>query len=180
MNDEIVLHDKTFEKYIDADKIAQQLKVMGQKISEEYENKKIYFLCILNGSFIFAADLVRSVNSKSEIHFVKLASYEGTTSTGNVSELIGLNVDLKGKHVIVIEDIVDTGKTLQKILEILKVKEVKDCKIASLLYKPSCYKGDVSINYVGFEIPDDFVVGYGLDYDNLGRTYKDLYKLKSH
>ncbi len=173
----IQLHDKKFKTYITSDKILEAVKVVAQKISTDLENKKPLFLVVLNGSFMFASDLLREVNILSEISFIKVASYHGTSSSGSVTELIGLSEEIKGRNVVIIEDIVDTGVTLEKLVAVLEKKGVNDIKVASFLMKPDSYKKDIKVDYVGMEIPNDFVVGYGLDYDGLGRNLKDIYVL---
>lgn len=170
----VTLKDKQFKPYISSDKILEAVKEVAKKINSDLAGESPVFLAVLNGSFMFAADLMKEINLNCEISFVKLSSYHGTTSTGTVSELIGLNQDLSGRTVVIVEDIVDTGNTILKLTEILKEKNVKSYKIATAFFKPSVYKKEVKIDYVGMEIPNDFVVGYGLDYDGLGRNFKDL------
>lgn len=147
---------------------------MAQQINTDLKNEMPLFVAVLNGSFMFAADLMKQIEIPCEISFVKMASYHGTESTGKVNELIGLNQNIEGRTVVVIEDIVDTGNTIEKLTSMLKDKKVKSFKIATALFKPSVYKKDIKIDYVGIEIPNDFVVGYGLDYDGLGRNLKDI------
>ncbi|MBK8807512.1 MAG: hypoxanthine phosphoribosyltransferase [Bacteroidales bacterium] len=178
MVNEITIHDKLFVKYIDYNSIKQKVKEIAVAISNDYSNKELVFICILNGAYMFASDLTKASTIESEIHFVKLSSYLGTKTSGIVSELIGLQIDIENKDVVVIEDIIDTGVTLQKIIEILQAKNPASVEVASLLFKPDTYKGQFKIKYFGFEIPDKFVVGYGLDYNNKGRTLKDIYQLK--
>ena len=135
------------------------------------------FLIVLNGAFMFASDLLKKVNIESNISFVKLSSYTGTRSSQVVSELIGLNEVVKGRSVIIIEDIIDTGLTIQRMLEILHNQEAADVKIATLIYKPGAFRADYKIDYIGMEIPNDFIVGYGLDYDGFARNLPDIYKI---
>ena len=135
------------------------------------------FLGILNGAFLFAADLFRQIDFPARISFVKLASYEGTSSSGFIKELIGWNEDIKNKTIVVIEDIVDTGNTLERIVDELVIRKASEIKIATLLYKPDAYTRNIPLDYVGFEIPNDFVVGYGLDYDGFGRNLPSVYTL---
>ena len=170
----VTLKDKQFKPYISSEKILEAVKQVANRINSDLAGESPVFLAVLNGSFMFAADLMKEINLNCEISFVKLASYHGTTSTGTVSELIGLNQDLTGRTVIIVEDIVDTGNTIVKLTELLKDKNVKSYKIATAFFKPSVYKKNIKIDYVGMEIPNDFVVGYGLDYDGLGRNFKDL------
>lgn len=174
----VTLKDKTFVPYISSDKILESVKQMAQKINTDLVNDKPLFLVVLNGSFMFAADLLKEITIPCEISFIKLASYHGTSSTGVVTEMIGLTEEIKGRTVVVVEDIVDTGVTLEKLATLLAKKEVKQMKVASFLLKPEAYKKDIVIDYVGMQIPNDFVVGYGLDYDGLGRNMKEVFVLE--
>lgn len=175
----VTLKDKTFVPYISSDKISGSVYQMAQKINSDLVNDMPLFLVVLNGSFMFAADLLKEVKIPCEISFIKLASYHGTSSTGTVAEMIGLTEEIKGRTVVIIEDIVDTGITLDKLVSLLNKKEVKQIKVATFLLKPDAYKKDIKIDYVGIEIPNDFVVGYGLDYDGLGRNMKEVFVLES-
>ncbi len=176
---DIQLHDKTFEIYLPETEIAE----IVQKIADEINNSGIenpLFIAVLNGSFLFAADVMRKITiPNSEISFIKLSSYEGTETTGKVNELIGLNQGLKGRNIIILEDIIDTGNTLEKLNEIILNKEVASLKIATLLYKPEAYTKEITIDFIGKSIPNKFVVGYGLDYDEIGRNLPHIYKLKN-
>ncbi len=174
----VTLKDKTFVPYITADKIAESVKKMAVKINTDLVNDMPLFLVVLNGSFMFAADLLKEVTIPCEISFIKLASYHGTSSTGTVTEMIGLTEEIKGRTIVVVEDIVDTGVTLEKLMILLTKKEVKQVKVASFLFKPEAYTKDRVVDYVGMEIPNDFVVGYGLDYDGLGRNMKEIFVLE--
>ena len=173
----IKLHDKYFKTYISENKIAKAVNSLVKQVSEDCIDETPIFIGILNGSFMFVADFVRKYNGNCEVTFVKLASYEGISSTGNIKQLIGLNEDLEGKTVIILEDIIDTGNTLQEIYTIFKDKKVKQLKIATLFFKPDVYKKELHIDYIGISIPDKFIVGYGLDYDGLGRNLSSIYKL---
>lgn len=173
----VTLKDKTFVPYITSDKIQESVRQMSKKINTDLAEDMPLFLVVLNGSFMFAADLLKEVTIPCEISFIKLASYHGTSSTGTVTEMIGLTEEIKGRTVVVIEDIVDTGVTIEKLVVLLNKKEVKQIKIASFLLKPDAYTKDIKVDYVGMEIPNDFVVGYGLDYDGLGRNMKDIFVL---
>jgi adenylate kinase len=176
---DIKLHDKTFELFISDKEIEQIVQNVADEINDSGINNPL-FIAILNGSFLFAADVMREVTIPgSEISFIKLASYQGTESTGQVNELIGLNQELKGRNVIILEDIIDTGNTLEKIVEIFRTKEVASLKISTLLYKPDAYTKDIPIDYIGKSIENKFVVGYGLDYDEIGRNLPHIYKLKN-
>jgi hypoxanthine phosphoribosyltransferase len=173
----ITIKDKQFKPYLSAQLINEAVAKVAAKINQELENELPVFLVVLNGSFMFAADLLKEVTIPCEISFIKVASYHGTSSTGAVSELIGLSEDISGRTVVIVEDIVDTGVTIEKLFTILQRKNVKQIKIASALLKPESYKKDFKIDYVGLEIGNDFVVGYGLDYDGLGRNLKEIYVL---
>ena len=176
---EISLHNKTFEIYITSDEILEIVDSIANKINNS-GIKDPLFIAVLNGSFLFAADVMRNITiPNSEISFIKLASYQGTESTGQVNELIGLNQELKGRNVMILEDIIDTGNTLEKIVEIFRTKEVASLKISTLLYKPDAYTKDIPIDYIGKSIENKFVVGYGLDYDEIGRNLPHIYKLKN-
>lgn len=173
----IQVHDKTFVPYISAAEIAEKIKVMAAQISEDYEGKRPLFIAVLNGSFIFASDLFRQLNIDAEISFIKLASYKGTSSTGNVITAIGMEESLYQRHVILLEDIIDTGKTLHEFLPQLEHQSPASIEIAALLTKPDALKFPVHPKYSGFEITNKFVVGYGLDYDGLGRNIPAIYQL---
>lgn len=175
----IQLHDKIFELYVSAEEIQKSIAKMASKISE-LKNDNPHFIVVLNGSFFFAADLFKQLNFDAEISFIKLQSYEGTNSTGKVNEVMGLQANISNRMVVVLEDIVDTGITLEKIYSILESKNPKEIQIATLLFKPSAYQKSLDIHYIGKEIPDEFVVGYGLDYKELGRTLPQIYKLKNN
>jgi hypoxanthine phosphoribosyltransferase len=173
----VVLHGHTFKVKITAAEINKAVADVARQINTDMKDKKPLFLAVLNGSFMFAADLMKKVHVESEISFMKLASYEGTSSTGKVNELIGINETLKGRTVVIIEDIVDTGNTVETIVELLKKKEVAEVKIATLLFKPEAYTKSIPIEYTAIVVPNDFLVGYGLDYDGLGRNLPDIYVL---
>jgi hypoxanthine phosphoribosyltransferase len=175
----LIIKDKTFEPYISEEQIQEAVKRLATKINADYSGKELFFLGVLNGSFMFCADLLKEVTLPCEISFVKVASYEGTGSKGHVDELIGLVSDLKGKDVIILEDIVDTGLTLQKIYSMIDHDEPKSLEVATLLFKPDAFQGVKAPKYIGLEIPDNFVVGYGLDYDGFGRNSSTILKLKN-
>lgn len=178
MNNEIVLHNLTFIPYLSASKLAEYTKNVADSINSTYQNEHIVLVPILNGSFLFAADLVRQLTVSCEVEFVKVQSYEGTESTGAVRELIGLKQEHITKKIILVEDIVDTGNTLTQLKTQLINAGAEHVVCASLLFKPNAYKYSTPPEFVGIEIPNDFVVGYGLDYDGLGRNLPDLYVLK--
>lgn len=171
------VHDKEFEPYLTAGQIADKIEEMAARINKDYAGKRPLFIAILNGSFIFAADLFKSISIEAEICFIKLASYKGTKSSGQVITAIGLDTDIIGRHLIILEDIVDTGKTLSAFLPQLEHQQPASLAIAALLHKPEATVYPVKIDYTGFTIPDKFVLGYGLDYDGLGRNIKEIYQL---
>ncbi len=174
----IKLHDVYFTPYISENEISEIVASLVHKVSLDIDTKEIpLFIGILNGSFLFAADFIRKYKRNCEVSFVKLSSYEGTTSSNIVNELIGINEDLTGRTVVILEDIIDTGNTLHKIYEIFKNKSVKQLKIATLFFKPDVYKKELPINYIGKNIEDKFIVGYGLDYNGLGRNLPAIYQL---
>ena len=173
----IRVHDKQFEPYLTAEEIATRIKMVAQQINEDYAGKKPLFIAILNGSFMFASDLFKEVTIDAEICFIKLASYKGTKSTGHVITAIGLDMDIIGRDIIIIEDIVDTGKTISEFLPQIHHQQPASVKIVALLHKPDAMVYPVRIDYLGFTIPNKFVVGYGLDYDGLGRNIREIYRL---
>ena len=173
----VTILDKTFETSIPEAEILERVKRVAEQINKDMAGKNPLFLAVLNGSFIFAADLMRFINIPSEISFVKLASYEGTTSTGEIKEVIGLNEDISGRDVIIVEDIVDTGSTMKRMLETLGTRNPRSLHICTLLLKPGKLAVPLNVEYVAMEIPNDFIVGYGLDYDQQGRSLRDIYIL---
>ncbi len=173
----IKLHDKYFKSYISEEKIQNAVQSLVDQVSKDLKDEKPLFIGILNGSFMFVADFVRKYTSTCEVSFVKLASYEGTNSTGKIRQLVGVNENLEGRTVVILEDIIDTGNTLQEIYEIFKDKKVKQLKIATLFFKPDVFKKELAIDYIGISIPDKFIVGYGLDYDGIGRNLGSIYQL---
>jgi|SRR5215203_634410 len=173
----IKLHNKTFNTYLSEGEIQQKVKGIAEQLNLDYKEKRPLFIAILNGSFMFAADLFKYLTIDAEISFIKLASYKGMKSSGNVITAIGLEMDLYDREVVIVEDIVDTGKTLHQFLPKLDHQQPKSLKIASLLHKPEATQYQLKIDYLGFSIPNKFVVGYGLDFDGLGRNYKDIYQL---
>lgn len=175
--DIITVKDKSFKPFISEEKLLDAVKQVALKINADYKGTRPLFIGVLNGSFMFFSDLLKSIDLECEVSFVKLTSYEGTTTTGRVNELIGLNETIEGRDIILVEDIVDTGNTLEKLYEMLTDKKPGSIKIATLLYKPEAYKKQYPIDYVGMEIPNAFVLGYGLDYDGLARNLKSIYVL---
>ena len=176
---EIKILDKNFKELISESNITNRIMELADTINNDYSGKEVIFLGILNGAFLFAAELYKRIDILSRISFVKLASYQGTKSTGIVKELIGWNEDIKGKEIIVVEDVVDTGHTLDRIIDELRIRKAGNVRIATLLYKPDSfqYKDKMKLDYVGFEIENNFVVGYGLDYDGYGRNLPAVYTL---
>ncbi len=171
------IKDKSFEVYIEKSKISARVKALAKEINKDYEGKNPLFIAILNGAFMFAADLMKHVNISSEITFIKVSSYEATKSTGNLKELVGLQENIFKRNIIFIEDIVDTGNTLSNLTESFTELGPASMEIATLLYKPEAIQKEINLKYVGFSIPNDFVVGYGLDYDGYGRNTKSIFKL---
>jgi hypoxanthine phosphoribosyltransferase len=176
----IKLHDKEFEIYLPEAEIQNKIREIAAAINKEYEGKHPLFIAILNGSFMFASDLFKHLSIDAEICFIKLASYKGMKSSGQVVTAIGLDQELYNRHVVIIEDIVDTGKTLHDFLPKLEHQQPASLKIAALLHKPEATQFPLNIDYIGFSIPNKFVVGYGLDYDGLGRNIKEIYQLAEH
>ncbi len=173
----IKVHDKSFEVYLTEAAIRQRVKEMADQISRDYAGKRPMFIAILNGSFMFAADLFRHLTIEAELCFIKLASYKGMKSSGNVVTSIGMEDDIFSKEIIIVEDIVDTGKTLHNFLPKLLHQQPRSLKIAALLHKSEATEYALTLDYVGFVIPNKFVVGYGLDYDGLGRNLKEIYQV---
>ena len=171
----IKVKDKTFKTFIPEDEIQRRVKAVAEKINKDFDGQNPLFLAVLNGSFMFAADLMRYITIPCEISFVKLASYQGTTSTGRVKEIIGINEELQGRTVVIVEDIVDTGKTMKRMLESLGTRNPDSLHICTLLVKPNKLEENLNIEYAEMEIPNDFIVGYGLDYDQQGRNLRDIY-----
>lgn len=175
----VTILDREFEIFIPYEKIRSIVEELAEKMNNDLKGKNPLFICILNGSFMFAAEIFKRISLlDAEISFIKLASYQGTQTTGNVRELIGLNEDLMGRTIVVLEDIVDSGITIANTIDQLKAKNPAEVKIATLLLKPDALKVKVPLDYVGLEIPNDFIVGYGLDYNGRGRNLIDIYKVK--
>lgn len=173
--DKITVRDRQFTVSIPEEKIKARVAEVAAQISHDLEGKKPLFLAVLNGSFVFAADLMRGINTPCEISFVRMASYEGTSSTGAVKQLIGLKEDIKDRTVVIIEDIIDSGLTMEHLLHLLAEKQPREVRIAALLVKPGNLQVKLDIPYCCFEIPNDFIVGYGLDYDGEGRNLPCIY-----
>ena len=171
--------DKTFEPYLKEAAIQEKITELAVQLNQDYAGKRPLFLSVLNGSFLFTADLFKQITIEAEVSFIKLASYKGTNSTGNVINAIGLDINVKDRHIIILEDIIDTGKTLHHYLPQLESMQPASVKIAVLLNKKEALIYPVQIDYACFDIPNKFVVGYGLDYDGLGRNSRDIYQLKA-
>lgn len=174
----VTLYDKSFKTFIPFEKIDAAIQKVADRLNKDlHEEDRPVFLGILNGSFMFTADLVKKLDLNCEISFIKVTSYEGTHSTGEVCEVIGLNTSVTGRTVVIVEDVVDSGKTIVKLINLLEEHHPKQILVCTLFYKPDAYKESVPIQYHGLEIGNDFIVGYGLDYNGLGRQYKDIYVL---
>ena len=176
--EEVTYNGLTFTPYITRDKIQERIREIGKEITRAYKGRKPLFLCVLNGAFPFASELFLNVDTDAEIAFIRLKSYEGTASSGVVKEVMGLTEDVSGRPVIVVEDIVDTGKTIKRLVERLKQENPAEIIIATLLFKPESLCTDVTPDYVGFSIPPKFIIGFGLDLDGLARNLQDIYVLK--
>ncbi|MBR4160835.1 MAG: hypoxanthine phosphoribosyltransferase [Bacteroidaceae bacterium] len=176
----IRIHDKEFVPSIPAEDILLQVRRVAKEINRDYEGQEPLFLVVLNGSFIFAADLMREITLAADVSFVKLASYQGTASSGTVREVIGLNTDITGRPIIIVEDIVESGLTMAHMIATLKRQNPKSIDICTLLLKPEKLEVQLDIKYVAMEIPNDFIVGYGLDYNEHGRNLKDIYTIKEN
>ena len=174
----VKIKDKMFETSITEDAIKARVKALAAQMSKDLEGKNPLFLAVLNGSFIFAADLMREMTIPCEISFVKLASYQGTTSTGKIKEVIGINEDLNDRTVVIVEDIVESGQTMTRMIESIGTRNPASVHICTLLLKPERLKVDLNIEYVAFRIPNDFILGYGLDYDQQARGLKEIYVIK--
>ena len=174
---EITVKDKRFKTYLTHHQIDERIKELGKQINEDYKSEDPLFIAVLNGSFMFAAYLYQQINLPSQITFVKVASYSGTSSTGKVTSIIGLDMPIAGKHIILVEDIVDTGNTMNELLKQLHEHQPASIKIASLIQKPEALKHSITVDYIGFKIPNEFIVGFGLDYDGYGRNLPDIYQV---
>lgn len=178
MKNNIEIAGKQFEIYISDEEIQNRIKQTANAINADYKGKTPLFISVLNGAFMFTSDLLKQIDLPCEVHFVKLSSYEGTSSTGDVKQLVGLNVDIKNREVIILEDIVDTGLTMSMLLKQIQALEPNSVAICSLLVKPEALQEKVAVTYCCFEIPEKFVIGYGLDLDGLGRNLPHIYQIK--
>ena len=177
--EKVTLYDKTFRTFIPYEKLKEAIDVVAAKINNDFngcEDVPI-LLCVLNGSIMFTSELMKRLTFNCQVVSTKLTSYEGTSTTGKVKQALGLTADIKGRRVIIVEDIVDSGNTIVELKRILEEKEAAESRVCTLLLKPDAYKKDVKLDYVAMEIPNDFIVGFGLDYDELGRNLKDIYVL---
>ena len=177
MMENLLVKDKYFKKFIDASAIEAGVRNIAEAINKDYKDKNPLFLCVLNGAFIFAADLLRKIRCNCQVSFVKFASYSGTSSKGEIKTMIGLNEDLHDRHIIIVEDIIDTGLTIDHLLKELRKDKPADVRIACFCFKPDAFKKSFKIDYLAIEIPNEFVVGYGLDYDGYGRNLPHIYKI---
>ena len=179
--EKVTLKDKTFKKYIPYEKISAAIDKVADKINDDFRGCEDFpvLLCVLNGSIMFMAELMKRLDFNCQIISIKLTSYEGTNTTGKVRETMGLTSDIKGRRVIVVEDIVDSGNTIVELKRILEENGATESRICTLLLKPDAYKKDIPLEYVAMEIPNDFIIGFGLDYDEYGRNLKDIYTLDS-
>ncbi|WP_298653982.1 hypoxanthine phosphoribosyltransferase [uncultured Proteiniphilum sp.] len=178
MKEVITIRDKQFELFIEQEIIEQGIKRIAGRINSDLKGKDPIFLAVLNGAFMFAGELMKEVSIPSEITFVRLASYHGTSTTNRVQEVLGLNESIEGRSVVIVEDIVDSGNTMVALKKELEKYHPREVKVATLLFKPAALRQKLPIDYVALEIPNDFIVGYGLDYDGYGRNLKDIYKVK--
>ena len=169
------LKDKNFQLFIDSKELNNSIESLSNKINQDYSEREPIFLCVLNGAFVFAAELIKRFNHECQVSFVKLSSYQGVQSSGTINSLIGLNEDIKEKDVIIVEDIVDTGQTIANIVENILNKNPRSIEVATLLYKPKSYQKQIPIKYRAIEIGNDFIVGFGLDYNGLGRNLEEIY-----
>jgi len=174
---EVQILDKKFREFIPEKNIQEKINELAVQINSDFSGKEVVFIGVLNGAFMFASDLFKKIDLKAQITFIKLASYTGTSSTGAIKELIGWNEDLRNKSVIILEDIVDTGATLEHTINNLIIRNVREIRVAALLFKPESFNKLTHIDYIGFEIPNDFVVGFGLDYNGFGRNLPSVYKI---
>ncbi|WP_174805788.1 hypoxanthine phosphoribosyltransferase [Hymenobacter jejuensis] len=172
----ISLHNKQFAPYLPAAEITTAVQELGARLNADYADKQPLFVAVLNGSFMFAADLMKEMHVPCEIAFIRVASYEGTSTTGEVKEILGLREEIEGRHIVILEDIVDTGHTMRALLQTLRAKQPASLEVATLFIKPECLQHELDIRYIGLSIPNEFIVGYGLDYDGLGRNFPDVYK----
>ena len=176
----VTLEEKHFKLFIESNKILSKIDLLSLKINEHYSNKKPIFICVLNGAFLFASELIKRFDHECEVSFVKLSSYDGTNSSGVVKNLIGLNENIKGRNLIIVEDIVDTGNTIDSLCDNFKTHEPKSLEIATLLFKPDAYRKNIPIKYPAINVGNEFLVGFGLDYNGIGRNLQDIYIIEEN
>lgn len=174
----IEILDKSFEKFISVEEIQERIALLAEKINTDFTEKEVEFIAILDGSFMFASDLFKKINLQTSISFLKIKSYQATESTGKMHELIGLQSNITSKHIVIIEDIVDTGATMDYVVQTLQKQHPASISIATLLFKPAAFKGTYSPTYIGFTISNEFIVGYGMDFDGYGRNLESIYQIK--
>ncbi len=174
----IEILNKSFEKYISVEEIQEKVALLAQEINTDFSEKEVEFISILDGSFMFASDLFKKINLQTTISFLKIKSYEATESSGKINELIGLQSKITGKHIVIIEDIIDTGATMDYVVETLQKQQPTSISIATLMFKPNAFKGNYSPKYIGFNISNEFIVGYGMDFDGYGRNLESIYQIK--
>ena len=174
--DHITLHDKEFKPYLSAPELTAAIAEVAGQLNQDYAGRQLLFVVVLNGSFMFAADLLKHISLPCEVCFIRVASYQGTSSSGEIKEVLGLTEELRDRHVVIVEDIVDTGHTMRMLLDTLGAQQPASLEVATLFLKPECLLHELPIRYVGLRIPNDFIVGYGLDFDGLGRNYPDVYQ----
>lgn len=174
---QIYVHDKVFTPFIGHDQIMTAVKTLGEKLMADYRDKNPLFLGVLNGAFMFSSDLMKVYQGNSEISFIRLSSYDGTSTTGQIKSILGLDTVIKGRHLVILEDIIDSGLTIEFLLNELQKYSPESIRVVTLLLKPEALKTKIRPDYVGIEIPNDFIIGYGLDYNGLGRNLKDIYKI---
>ncbi|MDX9797352.1 MAG: hypoxanthine phosphoribosyltransferase [Bacteroidales bacterium] len=175
---QIIIKGKTFHKFISSNEIDLVIKSLSDRINKDYADKEVLFLIVLNGAFMFASDLLKQIEGNHRLSFIKLSSYQGLCSNEKVRELIGIDEDLKGRDIIIIEDIIDSGNTMECLRELIIAQEPSSLEICTLMFKPKAFKKDYRIKYVGREISNEFIIGYGFDFDGYGRNIKDIYQLK--
>lgn len=174
--DHITLHNKQFKPYLSAPELTAAIAGVAVRLNHDYAGRQLLFVVVLNGSFMFAADLLKHISLPCEVCFIRVASYAGTSSTGEIKEVLGLTEELQGRHVVIVEDIVDTGHTMRMLFDTLGAHQPASLEVATLFLKPECLCHELDLRYVGLSIPNDFIVGYGLDFDGLGRNYPDVYQ----
>ena len=170
--------NKSFEKYISVEEIQERVALLAQEINADFNGKEVEFIAILDGSFMFASDLFKKINLQTTISFLKVKSYDATESTGKINELIGLQTKLTGKHIIILEDIVDTGATMDYVVETLQKQNPASISVVTLMFKPEAFKGKNTPKYIGFKITNEFIIGYGMDFDGYGRNLESIYQIK--